>query len=114
MLQEVIRSILEAYYEPRSNLASLAISIAMKKRAANLQGARAITRQPLRHPIRSPRSCPILITPNQLGLINKLAKRAGLDPDVLSQEMYRASVNKISRRAASALIDHLNAHLQQQ
>jgi hypothetical protein len=54
-----------------------------------------------------------LITPNQLGLINKLAKRARLDPEVLSQEMYQAHLNEISRRAASALIDHLNAQLQQ-
>jgi hypothetical protein len=71
------------------------------------------------YPPASPPSDPIakklsdLITPNQLGLINKLAKRAGLDPESLSQEMYRAHVNEISRRAASALIDHLNAHLQQ-
>jgi hypothetical protein len=54
-----------------------------------------------------------LITPNQLGLINKLAKRSKLDAEVLCQEMYRAHLNEISRRAASALIDHLNAYLQQ-
>jgi hypothetical protein len=55
-----------------------------------------------------------LITPNQLALINKLAKRLKLDPEVACQEMYKANLNEISRRAASALIEHLNATLQEQ
>jgi hypothetical protein len=55
-----------------------------------------------------------LITPSQLALINKLAKRAKLDPEVACQEMYKANLNEISRRAASALIEHLNATLQEQ
>jgi hypothetical protein len=55
-----------------------------------------------------------LISPNQLALINKLAKRLNLDPEAACREMYRANLNEISRRAASALIERLNATLQKQ
>jgi len=55
-----------------------------------------------------------LISPNQLALINKLAKRLKLDPEAACREMYQANLNEISRRAASALIERLNAALQEQ
>jgi hypothetical protein len=67
---------------------------------------------PPRDPIA--RNLASLITPSQLALINKLAKRLKLDPEVACQEMYKANLNEISRRAASALIEHLNATLQDQ
>jgi hypothetical protein len=55
-----------------------------------------------------------LISPKQLALINRLAKTLKLDPEVACQEMYQAKLNEISRRAASALIERLNAMLQEQ
>jgi len=55
-----------------------------------------------------------LISPKQLALINRLAKTLKLDPEVACQEMYQAKLNEISRRAASALIERLNATLQEQ
>lgn len=48
-----------------------------------------------------------MISPNQLSLINKLAKSARLDPEIVCREMYKAALPEISRRAASQLIDHL-------
>src|SRR5262245_10274983 len=67
---------------------------------------------PPRDPVAS--SLASLISPNQLALINKLAKRLNLDPEAACQEMYRANLSEISRRAASALIERLNAMLQEQ
>lgn len=55
-----------------------------------------------------------LISPKQLALIDRLAKTLKLDPEVACQEMYQAKLNEISRRAASALIERLNAMLQEQ
>jgi hypothetical protein len=55
-----------------------------------------------------------LISPKQLALINRLAKTLKLDPEVACQEMYQAKLSEISRRAASALIERLNAMLQEQ
>ncbi len=55
-----------------------------------------------------------LISPKQLALINRLAKTLKIDPEAACQEMYRAKLNEISRRAASALIERLNATLQEQ
>jgi Rad52/22 family double-strand break repair protein len=55
-----------------------------------------------------------LISPKQLALINRLAKTLKLDPESACQEMYQAKLNEISRRAASALIERLNATLQEQ
>jgi hypothetical protein len=54
-----------------------------------------------------------LISPKQLNLIKKLAAETGLDPEEICQEMYHAGVEEISRRAASALINHLQAVLPQ-
>lgn len=48
-----------------------------------------------------------MISPNQLSLINRLAKSARLDPETVCQEMYKAALPEISRRAASRLIEHL-------
>lgn len=48
-----------------------------------------------------------MISPNQLSLINKLAKSARLDPEIACREMYKAALPEISRRAASQLIEHL-------
>jgi hypothetical protein len=50
-----------------------------------------------------------LITPKQLALISRLAKDARLDPEIVCQDMYKAELGEISRRAASALIDHLQS-----
>ena len=55
-----------------------------------------------------------LISPKQLALINRLAKTLKLDPEAACQEMYQAKLNEILRRAASALIERLNATLQEQ
>jgi hypothetical protein len=52
-----------------------------------------------------------LITPKQLSLIRTLAKRARLDPEVLCQETFHAGLGEISRKAASALIEHLQTKL---
>ena len=49
----------------------------------------------------------VMISPNQLSLINKLAKSARLDPEIVCREMYKAALPEISRRAASRLIEHL-------
>jgi hypothetical protein len=43
----------------------------------------------------------------KLSLINKLAKSARLNPETVCQEMYKAALPEISRRAASKLIEHL-------
>lgn len=55
-----------------------------------------------------------LISPNQLALINELAKRLKIDPEVPCQETCQAKLSEISRKAASALIERLNAMLQEQ
>ncbi|MCI0524228.1 MAG: RAD52 family DNA repair protein [Acidobacteria bacterium] len=52
-----------------------------------------------------------LITPKQLSLIRTLAKRACLEPEVLCQETFHAGLGEISRKAASALIEHLQTKL---
>jgi hypothetical protein len=52
-----------------------------------------------------------LISPKQIALIKRLAADADLDPEELCQETYHAGVGEISRRAASALIEHLQAGL---
>jgi len=67
---------------------------------------------PPRDPIA--KTLPDLISPKQLALINRLAKTLKLDPEATCQEMYQAKLNEISRRAASALIERLNATLQEQ
>ena len=54
------------------------------------------------------------ISPNQLTLINNLAKRLKINPEVPCQEMYQANLSEISRKAASALIERMNAMLQEQ
>lgn len=48
-----------------------------------------------------------MISPSQLSLIKKLARSARLDPETVCQEMYKATLSEISRRAASQLIEHL-------
>lgn len=48
-----------------------------------------------------------LISLKQLLLINTLAKRAQLDPEVLCHDTYKARLGEISQRAASVLIYHL-------
>lgn len=48
-----------------------------------------------------------MISPSQLSLINKLAKSARLNPETVCQEMYKATLSEISRRAASHLIEYL-------
>jgi len=67
---------------------------------------------PLRDPIA--RGLSNLISANQFALINKLAKRLNLNPESACREMYQANLNEISRKAASALIERLNAMLREQ
>jgi hypothetical protein len=50
-----------------------------------------------------------LVSTKQLSLIRKLAEGLTLDPEAICQELYRARLDEISRKAASALIDRLNA-----
>jgi hypothetical protein len=50
-----------------------------------------------------------LVSPKQLALINRLATNAGLDPGIVCREVHEAKLGEISRRAASALIDHLQS-----
>lgn len=50
-----------------------------------------------------------LVPPKQLNLIRKLAEGLNLDPESICQELYCAELDEISRKAASALIDRLNA-----
>jgi hypothetical protein len=54
-----------------------------------------------------------LISPKQIALIKRLAASSSLDPEELCQKTYHAGVEEISRRAASALIEHLQAGLPQ-
>ncbi len=50
-----------------------------------------------------------LVSPKQLKLIRTLAEGRGLDPAAVCHELYQARLDEISRRAASAMIDHLSA-----
>lgn len=54
-----------------------------------------------------------LVTPKQLGMIRALAREAGVDPDEESQSVLRCKTDELSKRAASAFIDHLKG-LQQE
>ena len=54
-----------------------------------------------------------LVTPKQLGMIRALAREAGVDPDEECQQQMRCRTEELSKKAASALIDHLKG-LQQQ
>jgi hypothetical protein len=66
---------------------------------------------PLSNPIA--RTINELISPKQIALIKRLAASASLDPEELCQKTYHAGVEEISRRAASALIEHLQTGLPQ-
>ncbi|HEX8098305.1 MAG TPA: Rad52/Rad22 family DNA repair protein [Pyrinomonadaceae bacterium] len=48
-----------------------------------------------------------LVTPKQLGMIRALAREAGLDPEEECQNVMRCKTDELSKRAASAFIDHL-------
>lgn len=50
-----------------------------------------------------------LVTAKQISLIKQLAEKARLNPEEICQEMYKAELREISRRAASVLIDHLRS-----
>jgi hypothetical protein len=52
-----------------------------------------------------------LLTTKQSALINKLAQRLRREADDVCYELFHARLNEISRRAASQLIDHLEAAL---
>lgn len=49
-----------------------------------------------------------LVTTRQLGLIRAIARENQLDADVECFEVMRCKTSELSRKAASALIDHLN------
>jgi len=48
-----------------------------------------------------------LVTPKQLGMIRALAREAGVDMDEECQQQMRCRTEELSKKAASALIDHL-------
>jgi hypothetical protein len=48
-----------------------------------------------------------MVTTKQLGMIRAVAREAGVDPDEESASLLNCKTNELSRRAASALIDHL-------
>lgn len=48
-----------------------------------------------------------LVTPKQLGMIRALAREAGLDVEEECQSVLRCKTDELSKRAASAFIDHL-------
>lgn len=50
-----------------------------------------------------------LATPKQLGAIKAIASNQGLDAAIECQELLGCKLEELSRRAASALIDHLKA-----
>lgn len=50
-----------------------------------------------------------MVTTKQLGMIRAISRENNLDPDEESMSVMKAKVNELSRRAASALIDHLLA-----
>ncbi|MCI0338627.1 MAG: RAD52 family DNA repair protein [Acidobacteria bacterium] len=50
-----------------------------------------------------------LVSLKQLNLIRRLAENLKFNPEDVCHELYRARLEEISRKAASALIDHLNA-----
>src|SRR2546421_684353 len=54
-----------------------------------------------------------LVTPKQLGMIRALAREANVDHDEECQQQMRCRTEELSKKAASALIDHLKG-LQQQ
>lgn len=72
------------------------------KRTERREAARPVT-----YPIA--RTITELVTPKQLFLIRKLAENHDLDAEAMCQESYHAGLDEISRRAASALIERLNA-----
>lgn len=55
------------------------------------------------------RSIGDLITTKQMGMIRAVARERGVDADAECMSMMNCRVNELSRRAASALIDHLNS-----
>ncbi len=48
-----------------------------------------------------------LITTKQMGMIRAVARERNLDAEAECSEMMRCRINELSRKAASALIDHL-------
>ena len=54
-----------------------------------------------------------LVTPKQLGMIRALAREAGVDVEEECQSTLRCKTDELSKRAASAFIDHLKG-LQQE
>jgi hypothetical protein len=50
-----------------------------------------------------------LVTPKQLYLIRREADSRGLDPEAVCQELHKAKLEEITKRAASALIDYLKS-----
>jgi hypothetical protein len=48
-----------------------------------------------------------LVTPKQFGMIRALAREAGVDADEECQQVLRVRTEELSKKAASAFIDHL-------
>lgn len=48
-----------------------------------------------------------MVTPKQLGMIRAVAREAGVDAEIECEDLLKCKVAELSRRAASALIDHL-------
>ncbi len=55
------------------------------------------------------RSIGDLITTKQMGMIRAVARERGVDADAECLSMMNCRVNELSRKAASAMIDHLNS-----
>ena len=50
-----------------------------------------------------------MVTAKQLGMIRAIGREAGVDVTLECNEMFKCSVEELSKRAASDLIDHLQA-----
>lgn len=48
-----------------------------------------------------------LVTAKQLNMIKNMAKEKGVDPNTITRKQWNVEITELSRKAASALIDHL-------
>lgn len=55
------------------------------------------------------RSIGDLVTPKQIGMIRARARECGVDADAECEKLMNCRINELSRKAASALIDHLQS-----
>ncbi len=60
------------------------------------------------------KSLPDLVTPKQLVAIRAISQAQGVKADEECQALYRCKLEELSRKAASALIDHLKSRPQRE